>query len=121
MAKCNRTRKSPSSTPNSPKRDRQGIVAVTVQLLLVLILAATVVGVLHLDSRLYFGIDADGQPLYDEIERPLKQQPDFTPVADEVAGDRHDNASDLDIESPRSDLATPGPEIASRRIPTTDS
>jgi hypothetical protein len=68
MGGCSNSESAFSRTVRDVSRRRQGVVAVAVQVFLVFLLAAAVVGALLYDSRLYYGIDVNGQPLYEESE-----------------------------------------------------
>lgn len=56
----------PSGSPSGVNHRRQGMISLATQSLLLLALGITVLGALLCDSRLYYGINVDGRPLYQE-------------------------------------------------------
>jgi len=59
----------PESSPIKFRKPCSGMVEAT-QCAILLALGVTILFVLFFDSRLYYGIDVDGKPIYQEIPRP---------------------------------------------------
>lgn len=70
----------PSSTLRADNRSRRGTIPIAVQVLLILILGVAVLGALAYDTRLYYGVDIDGQPIYQENPR-RRPSPPLRPVS----------------------------------------
>lgn len=66
MHACIEAKTTPAASPGGKCRRRAGTIFSAIQLSLILFLGAAVFGTLVLDSRQYYGIDVDGQPLYQE-------------------------------------------------------
>ena len=69
MHACVESETTPSASPDDTCRKPAPTVLLAIQLAVILFLGAAVFGTLLLDSRQYYGIDVDGQPLYREHPR----------------------------------------------------
>ncbi len=77
MCACIDSKTAPSTSPGGTGRGRVRTIFLALQLSVILFLGVAVFGALLLDSRQYYGIDVDGQPLYQERPHSYGNMPDL--------------------------------------------